>query len=149
MKLIAWLKGLFVKKEKFRQPLRGETLLDKYGLIMTIPQGVLVFYQLAHKTDRDEAPYSWALIEHSVDNSCAFLWMIFTPEKMRRKGYAVDLLHLLGERYAEIRTHYTDDIINSAGTQLCLKAGFKPNRSIKKREPHFLVWTRPKTKGGK
>lgn len=131
---------LFGKVSVYSKPRIEESMLEKYGLICTAPQGIVMFFQLAHKTDRDEKPYTWAMVEHSLDNSCAFLWMIYTPEEMRRKGYAKDLIAVLRERFAEIRTHYNDGIINSAGCQLMLNCGFKPIRSLKKREPGMLVW---------
>jgi hypothetical protein len=115
-------------------------LFEKYAITIAQPQGVPFFYQIGLKDEN--LPATWAMVEHSLDNKAAFLWFICTPEKMRRKGFARDMIRVLQTRYEFLETQYTEDIINSPGVRLCLSCGFKPVRSLSKKMPSRLVWRR-------
>lgn len=138
VRFLRWVLDRMTHKGEFRLPVEKHELLGKHMVSVVLPQGVPLFVQIGSHDGVEH--HTWALIEHSIDDTAAFLWFIFTPEHDRRKGYAKELLRILQTRYDRIETDYTSDILNSAGTLLCLKCGFVPVKSLFKKTPHRLVW---------
>lgn len=124
--------------DRMTQPIERCEVLSKYTVTASVPQGILLFIQIGSHDGVNH--YTWALIEQSYDGSAAFLWFIYTPEHERGKGRAKDLIGLLQGKFSTIETHYTTDIVNSAGTKLCMSCGFVPVKSLFKKMPHRLVW---------
>ena len=88
---------------------------------------------------------SSAMVTKYVDevSGCtgALLWIIVTPEKYRKKGYAITLLVQMQECYDQIETQW----LNNKGKELCLKCGFEyitPNGNN-------LVWIKEDDNAGK
>lgn len=132
------------KRHTFTIKSFGMGTADKYTTLAVSPKGKMLFVQISSPDNRSkELPYGWALIEViEQEKRVVFLWDIHVREEVRRHGYGRDIIRILQEQYAEVRTHVYPLIVGSAGTKLCFACGFKWTQPLKKRDPGLLVWKR-------
>ena len=84
-----------------------------------------------------EAPVGRVLlIENEDPGPLVLLDVVVYDEKNRRKGIADDLMELICGVFPHIVTGY----FGRAGRELCLKHGFKLEKSIFKNKPDFLIY---------
>jgi len=113
-----------------------------HPITIVTPNGDPMYVSI-HEKDTKDVPVAWAFVTVDRDDpKKATLCMIYVHEKKRGKGYGQELLHVLQSQFQSIMTQYSKGIINSAGTRLCLKCGFKMMPSLFKRIPSELVWER-------
>jgi GNAT superfamily N-acetyltransferase len=145
---------LLISYITFRQPIldyckplrkrftKTHTVRPPFDFQVIIPSGVCQTVSIIDQHLSDPLPVGWALI--SVDKegeySTCTVWDILIREEYRRKGYGLALMRLLQETFDELFTQWNAALINSAGVQLCLKAGFHPQKALFKKDVGTLVW---------
>jgi GNAT superfamily N-acetyltransferase len=116
---------------------------EKESYSVLSPEGRTKVYFL-HQPDRKAVPYAWVLVTVEKDDPKAcILWDIHTNEQFRRKGYASRLIkNVLQKEFSYIFSQYQRGLINSPGTQLCVKCGFVLKPQMWKHQPPTLEWER-------
>ena len=132
----------FVSTENIKHVTTKEILAD-LPVKMMIPGGTVAVFSLCQKDTR-AVPYCWAMLSFPQDGNDAVLWMIYTREQYRGKGYAKKLIKVLQSRYDSIYTEYEKGIVNSAGVRLCMACGFTLKSQMFRNVPPELSWRKEK-----
>ena len=119
-----------------------ESLMDKYTLSMSKPQGNLECWGIGDPQKPKGTPYGFMWVEFGEDLSECFIWLIFVQRRHRRKGYARDMIGILKQKFKKVMTGYETGHMNEEGVKLCMACGLVPKPSIHKRKNNMLVWER-------
>lgn len=128
------------KRHTLKNAPKTTLLQETPPVSMIVPDGQLVVFSL-HKADVKDIPYAWAMLTLPEDSDKeGVLWMIYTREMFRGQGHATALVKYLQTQFKYLMTHYEKGLVNSAGTKLLMKCGFRLKPAMYKRVPSELVW---------